>query len=78
LSEIDKDNTHKKKIEPKHWDKIKQGAKPSYENAISLNKFLKTTANFLETEFNESQILKKKISIESQKEALSKRLYQEN
>lgn len=67
-----------KRIEPKHWDKVKQRAKSSYENAISLNKFIKTTANFLETEFNESQILKKKISIESLKDALSKRFNQEN
>lgn len=67
-----------KRIEPKHWDKVKQRAKSSYESAISLNKFLNTTANFLETEFNESQILKKKISIESLKDALSKRFDQEN
>lgn len=66
-----------KRIEPKHWDKVKQRARSSYENAISLNAFLKTTANFLETEFNESQILKKKISIESLKVALNKRFDQE-
>lgn len=67
-----------KRIEPKHWDKIKQHAKSSYSSAISLNQFLKTTANFLENEFNESQILGKKISIESLKDSLSNRFNQDD
>jgi site-specific recombinase XerD len=66
-----------KRIEPKFWDKVKQRAKPSYPSAVSLNQFLKTTANFLEDEFNQSQILGKKISIESLKDALAKRFDQE-
>jgi len=66
-----------KRIEPKYWDKVKQRAKPSYSSAISLNQFLSTTANFLEDEFNQSQILGKKITIDSLKDALDSRFSQD-
>lgn len=62
-----------KRIEPKHWDGAKQKAKSSYSSAISLNQFLKTTANFLEDQYNELDILKKRITIEILKEKLDSR-----
>ncbi|MBW8326326.1 MAG: site-specific integrase [Prolixibacteraceae bacterium] len=62
-----------KRIEPKYWDSIKQKAKPSYSSVISLNQFLKTTANFLEDQYNELDILKKRITIEILKEKLDNR-----
>jgi len=66
-----------KRIEPKYWDKVKQRAKSSYSSAISLNQYLSTTANFLEDEFNQSQILGKKITIDSLKSALDNRFSQD-
>ena len=67
-----------KRIEPKYWDKIKQRAKSTFSNAISLNQFLTTTANFLTDEYNELQILGKKITIDSLKNALDNRFNQTN
>lgn len=62
-----------KRIEPKHWDSVKQRAKSSYSSAISLNQYLKTTANFLEDKYNELDILKKRITVEILKQELDKR-----
>ena len=62
-----------KRIEPKYWDKEKQRAKTNYSNAVSLNQFLKTTANFLEDKYNELKILGKRITIELLKDELNNR-----
>lgn len=62
-----------KRIEPKYWDKSKQRAKTNYSSAVSLNQFLKTTANFLEDKYNELKILGKKITIDVLKDELNNR-----
>lgn len=62
-----------KRIEPKFWNIDKQRAKSTYSSAISLNQFLKTTANFLEDKYNELKILDKRITIEVLKDELNNR-----
>ena len=62
-----------KRIEPKYWNKEKQRAKSTYANAVSLNQYLKTTANFLETKYNELEILEKRITVETLREELNNR-----
>lgn len=67
----------RKRIEPKHWDFIKQRAKPSYPNYSTINKFLSSIANFLEDKINILQIQEEKVTIEKLRELLDERLNQD-
>ncbi len=61
-----------KRIEPKYWLKDKQRAKSTYSNSVTLNNFLKSTANELEKKYTELQILKEPITVDRLKNELIK------
>lgn len=59
-----------KRIDPKYWDKKKQRAKAQYPDAINLNNFLNSRANYLEDKYVGMQILGEKITIKKLRDLL--------
>ncbi len=67
-----------RRIEPKYWDNKKQRADTNYPNYRSLNTFLTTLANFLETQYNNLNIIGERVTVEKLRNLLDERIGKED
>lgn len=63
-----------KRIVVNQWDNKKQRAKSTYKNAITLNNYLETLANFIEDTETDYRILGKRLTVEQLKALLNERI----